>query len=64
MEEGNITMSKKELTRLEVVQRVMDRQMRQRDAARTLCLSQRQVKRLVRAYRVSGAAGPVSLGSW
>lgn len=60
MEEGDITMSRKELTRLEVVQRVIERQMRQRDAARALSLSERQVKRLVRAYRESGAAGLVS----
>lgn len=39
MEEGIVTMSKKELTRLEVVQRVEDRQMRQRDAAQALSIS-------------------------
>lgn len=60
MAEGNITMSKKELTRLEVLQRVADRQVRQRDAARMLSVSERQVKRLVRAFRAKGAAGVVS----
>jgi transposase len=60
MKEGIVTMSKKELTRLEVVQRVVDRQMRQRDAARMLSVTERQVKRLVRAFRAEGAAGLVS----
>jgi transposase len=60
MREGDITMSKKELTRLEVVQRVADRQMGQRDAARVLSVSERQVKRLVRAFRAEGASGLVS----
>lgn len=53
-------MSKKELTRLEVVQRVAGKQMRQAEAARQLSLSERQVKRLVRDWREGGAAGLVS----
>lgn len=60
MKEGIVTMSKKELTRLEVVQRVADGQMRQRDAAQLLSVSVRQVKRLMRAFREAGAAGLVS----
>jgi transposase len=60
MEEGIIAMSKKELTRLEVVQRVTGRQMRHAEAAHQLSLSERQVKRLVRAFREEGAAGLVS----
>jgi transposase len=60
MEEGIVTMSKKELTRLEVVQRVTGRQMRVAEAARQLSLSERQMKRLTRAFREVGAAGLVS----
>ncbi len=53
-------MSKQELARLEVVQQVTERQMRQRDAARALSVSERQVKRLVRAFRADGVRGRVS----
>lgn len=60
MEEGNITMSKEELTRLEIVRRVIDKRMRQAEAASRLGLSVRQVKRLVRAVRKEGAAGLAS----
>lgn len=60
MEEGIVTMSKKELTRLEVVQRVAGKQMCHAEAARQLSLSERQVKRLMRAFREEGATGLVS----
>lgn len=60
MGEGIITMSKKELTRLEVVQRVTGKRMRHSEAARQLSVSERQVKRLVSAFRKEGAAGLVS----
>lgn len=55
-----LKMSGRELTRLEVVQSVLDRRMRQREAAGRLGLSVRQVKRLVKAYRSIGASGLVS----
>lgn len=60
MEKGIIAMSKKELTRLEAVQRITSKQMRLSEAARQLSLSERQVKRLVRTYREEGAAGVIS----
>lgn len=60
MEGEIIAMSKKELTRLEVVQRVTGKQMGYSEAARLLSLSERQIKRLVRVYREEGAAGLVS----
>jgi len=59
MDEG-VTMSRREVDRLEVIQRAVGRQIGQGDAARQLGLSVRQVKRLVRAYRREGAAGLVS----
>ncbi len=60
MTERILTMSQKELDRLEVIQRVVSKQLRQRQAAGQLMLSIRQVKRLVRRYREQGAAGLVS----
>jgi transposase len=53
-------MSSKELSRLEVMQKLAEKRMRQKEAARILGLSVRQVKRLLRAYRDHGAPGLVS----
>jgi len=53
-------LSHKEIDRLGVIQQVAGKQLRQRDAARQLGLSVRQVKRLVARYRAEGAAGLVS----
>lgn len=55
-----LEMSAKELSRLEVMQRLSEKQMSQREAGRILKLSVRQIKRLLRAYRHQGAAGLVS----
>jgi transposase len=55
-----LEMSTKELSRLEVMQRLSRKQMRQTEAAQLLNLSERQIKRLLRAYREKGAAGLVS----
>ncbi len=60
MTEGILTMSQKELDRLEVIQRVVSKRLRQRQAAGQLMLSIRQVKRLVHRYREQGAVGLVS----
>ena len=53
-------MSQRELTRLEVIQRVKRKTLRQRQAAELLSISVRQVKRLCKAYQASGAAGLIS----
>jgi transposase len=53
-------MSKRELTRLEVIQRVKQKTLKQRQAAELLSVSVRQVKRLCQAYQASGAAGLIS----
>ncbi len=58
--DGDIRMSKKELSRLEVVQAVVGSRLTQAEAAGRLKLSVRQVKRLCRRYRRAGAAGLVS----
>jgi transposase len=53
-------MSQRELSRLEVIQRVCRKTLTQRRAADILALSVRQVKRLCRSYRREGAAALVS----
>jgi hypothetical protein len=55
-----LPMSQKELSRLEVIQRVCRKALRQRQAAELLGLSVRQVKRLCREYRREGAAALAS----
>ena len=51
-------MSQRELTRLEVIQRVKRKTLKQHQAAELLLsISVRQVKRLCKAYQTSGAAG-------
>ena len=46
-----LTMSTKEITRLEVMQRLKDKRLTQKEAAAMLGMSIRQVKRLWRAYQ-------------
>ena len=55
-----VTLSRREVDRLEVIQAVAARRLCQADAARQLGLSIRQVKRLLRRYREAGAAGLIS----
>jgi transposase len=55
-----LTMSKQEITRLEVMQRLKDKRLTQKEAAHLLGISIRQVKRLWRAYRKKGAKGLAS----
>ncbi len=55
-----LTMSEKEMKRLEVMQKLVGRHMKQVEAAEELGVSVRQVKRLVKKYREEGAEGLVS----
>jgi len=55
-----LTMSNKEITRLEAMQRIKDKRLTQKEAAEMLGISTRQVKRLYQAYRKKGAKGLVS----
>jgi transposase len=55
-----LEMSAKELSRLEVMQRLTQKRMSQKEAGRMLQLSMRQIKRLLKRYRQDGAAGLVS----
>ncbi len=54
------TMSNRELTRLEAMQRIRDKRLTQKEAAQMLNLSVRQIKRLYQAYKAHGAKGLVS----
>jgi transposase len=55
-----LTMSQRELTRLEVMQRLKEKRLRQEEAANMLGLSVRQIKRLYQAYKREGAKGLIS----
>jgi transposase len=55
-----LTMSEKEVSRLEVIQRVDEKRVKQKTAAELLGVSERQVKRLLHRYRKQGASGLVS----
>ncbi len=55
-----LAMSNREITRLEAMQRIKDKRLTQKEAARMLNLSVRQIKRLYRAYKAQGARGLVS----
>jgi hypothetical protein len=53
-------MSNQEITRLEVMQRLRDKRLKQFEAARMLGISVRQVKRVFRAFKAYGAVGLMS----
>ncbi len=55
-----LSMSTKELSRLEVMQRLSKKRMSQKEAGEILHLSTRQIKRLLKRYRKQGAAGLIS----
>ncbi len=57
---GTLTMSAKELNRLEILGRVLERRLTQAQAAEQLGLSVRQVERLCRRLRLKGRQGLVS----
>ena len=57
---GCLTMSKKELNRLEILGRVRERRLTQAQAAAQLGLGVRQVERLCRTLRLDGPRGLVS----
>ena len=55
-----VQMSAKELSRLEVMQRLSEKRMSQKGAGEILHLGKRQIKRLLKSYRKQGAVGLVS----
>jgi hypothetical protein len=58
--QGHFTMSRIELDRLQILQRVAEPRMTQAAAAQALGLSDRQVQRLCAAVALQGAEGLVS----
>jgi len=60
MAKEHIVMTQKAIDRLSVIQQVVNKQLRQREAAERLGVSVRQVKCLVARYRREGPAGLVS----
>lgn len=54
------TMSNKEVRRLEVIQRLLDRELTQRKASAILEISVRQIQRLIKAYNHYGVLGLTS----
>jgi hypothetical protein len=57
---GHLSMGTRELDRLQVLVRVSERRLTQREAARVLGVTERQLRRLWTACRQHGAAGLVS----
>ena len=55
--EDILTMSQKELKRLHVIRKVIDKRLRQREAAEFLGLSQRQIRRIVKRVREGSDKG-------
>jgi transposase len=53
-------MSKKELTRMEIIQNLQGKRMKQKEAAEMLGISERHVRRLLSAYRQDGEVGLIS----
>lgn len=58
MQEGYICMSSQEISRLEIIQRVVSKTLKQKQAAKILGVTTRQIKRLVKNFR---ATGPIAL---
>lgn len=57
--EGTVTMSAKEVGRIDIFERLMRKEMKQKQAARLLDISTRQVRTLFKRYKREGAAGIV-----
>jgi transposase len=60
MAKGTIELTKKALHRLKVVEAVVEKRLKQREAAQQLGVTTRQVKRLIAKYKREGAQGLVS----
>ena len=59
MTEEIFTLSRKEISRMEVTRCVVSKRLRRKEAACQLALGICQIKRLVRRYREQSPAGPV-----
>ncbi|EAA2307177.1 hypothetical protein DQJ97_24200 [Salmonella enterica subsp. enterica serovar Poona] len=59
-----VTMSDKELSRINVIQSVVEKRMRRRDAAHQLALTERQTQRLMNRFRESGCCRTGKPAAW
>jgi len=57
IKKDTITMSMEEIKRLQIVNKVLDKRIKQKDAAQILGLSERQIRRLVRSRKRKGERG-------
>src|SRR5689334_18253175 len=57
---AHYTMSKQEIDRLEVVQKLLEKRWTQERASQVLQIGVRQVQRLLQAYRTQGVSGLIS----
>ena len=55
-----LNMSTKEISRLEVMQKLVEKRLSQKEAGRILHLGVRQIKRLLKTYRKEGVVGLIS----
>lgn len=60
MKKDILTMSQKELTRLEVIKKLKEKGLPQKEAGEMLGISARQVRRLLKKYHQEGTAGLIS----
>jgi transposase len=58
--EGAIVMSQQELQRVKILEKILDKKMKQREACKILSLSRRQIIRLLKKYRRQGVDGLLS----
>jgi hypothetical protein len=58
--EGYITMSEQELNRFELIKKIIEKRLKQYQAAQQLNLTTRQIERLCKAYKQTGSQGLVS----
>ncbi len=58
-ERGIIMISQRELRRLSIIHKVIDKRLKQVDAANILCLSERHIRRVVKKVRKEGCMGIV-----
>lgn len=58
---GLLTMSAKEVERVGIIKRIAEKQLKQREGAKLLGLSSRQIIRLVKRYRRDGTSGLLSV---
>ncbi len=59
---GSLTMSNKEVDQIDIFERLMRKDMKQKQASALLRLSVRQIKRKLRNYKKSGASSLVHKG--